>query len=518
MTVAPEELKARTQPWLVPVSAQAPAGKPADFEPGFEEVNKEVEKLSALSGGKVDWEKVVSTGTLLLNQTSKDVRIAAYASFGLYATSGLDGLTAGLTGLAELLEAFWPTLFPPPARMKGRIAALQWLVERAALHLAAQKVSSGDRESVAALSTAVKRLSDVAREKYGKDCPAMGPLVDAVARLLASVPEPAATPAPTAATPVTQDAPATAALNVATPAPLGDPAETDAFLKRVGTSLVEAGSALRRASPSDATAYRILRTGLYLHLTAAPGANGKSQVRPLDDALRQKLDRLNANGRWVELLDEAESALPEFRLALDLHRYVAAALGGFGQTHRAARQAVVVEVGTLLRRMPELLELRAADGSPLVGAETRTWLDNEVVAAPAARQSGPSAGTEDAGAQDALAQARKMLEEGQVPDALALLQQRVTTAAGRARFLARLSLAQLCIQAGNKPLARALYEALDEECVARRLDDWEPSLTAACLEGLFSVVSGKEMGPELLAARVRRLAVVDPLAALRAIP
>ncbi|HZN94983.1 MAG TPA: type VI secretion system domain-containing protein, partial [Myxococcales bacterium] len=78
-------------------------------------------------------------------------------------------------------------------------------------------------------------------------------------------------------------------------------------------------------------------------------------------------------------------------------------------------------------------------------------------------------------------------------------------------------LAGLCASSGQKALARTLYEALDQECVSRQMDDWDPALSAACLEGLLTLTRGKDMTPADLASRARRLAVLDPVAALRAI-
>jgi type VI secretion system protein VasJ len=170
-----------------------------------------------------------------------------------------------------------------------------------------------------------------------------------------------------------------------------------------------------------------------------------------------------------------------------------------------------------------VVDLKAVDDSPLCSAETKAWIAQDVLPkAGGGAGAGPAAPAAHAGPADGkdewVAEARKLLATGKSGDAIALAGKKMSTAAGgRSRFQARLELAGLCAASGQKALARTLYEALDQECVARQLDEWDPGLSAACLEGLLTLTRGKDMTPADLAARSRRLAVLDPVAALRAI-
>lgn len=528
-----DALRQRAKTWIDPISPEAPAGKAAKLDPDFEFVMNEVAKLDAVSGGTVNWEQVLEKGESLLQKTTKDLKLAAHLAYGLYVTQGLDGLSTGLVGVAEMMSSFWPTLFPEATRMRGRVGALVWLISKLGQVLPSRKVGGADREALEALAVATKRLSEVSREKFANDCPALGPLVDAVERLRATVPAEAAPPPPPpqqaappppsqpqAAPPPSQAAPQAAApaLQAPSAAPLADAAGTVDFLRQIGTSLAEAASLVRRANMADPTSYRILRTGLWLHMSQAPGSGGKSQIPPLPAQVRTQLERMSTNGKWSEVLDESESNFGQFRFALDLQYYTATALAGLGDSHRAAKEAVVIEVASLLKRMPPLLDLHAGDGSPLVGPETRSWIESEVLTQPAGASGGAAKGPAKAAAaaDGAPAEdARALLSAGKPAEAIGLLQVKVLSASGgRARFLARLELAKLCVAAGNKALARTLYEGLDKECVERNLDEWDPALSAACLEGLL-VLSKKDSTPAEQASRVRRLAQVDPVAALR---
>src|SRR5262245_42797645 len=182
------ELLPLAKPYLDPIPGAAPTGKDARAEPAYEEVTREIEKLSALTGAKVAWPTVAEKGSEILKATSKDLRIASFVAFALYHLEGLDGLTTGAITVAEMMEAFWPTMFPDAARIKGRVGALKWLLDKLAEALPSRQVGAKDKAALESLQVAVKRLSEVARAKFAGDCPAFGPTLEAVERLKASVP------------------------------------------------------------------------------------------------------------------------------------------------------------------------------------------------------------------------------------------------------------------------------------------------------------------------------------------
>jgi type VI secretion system protein VasJ len=524
------ELLPRAKPFLDPIPGPAPTGKDARMEPAYEEVTKEIEKLSALTGAKVVWPTVVDKGSEILKGISKDLRIASFVAYGMYDTEGLDGLATGAITVAEMMEAFWPTMFPDAARIKGRVGALKWLLDKLSEALPSRQVAAKDKAAVETLQVAVKRLAEVARAKFGNDCPGFGPTLEAVERLKASLPaadapKPAAPPPTPAAAPQAEaPRPAEAPKPAAAPAAATDPAKAAEFLRQVGQSLIDTATALRKANVTDAVSYRILRVGLWIHMAKAPDApGGKTQIPALGADVRTRLEKLASESNWAELLDAAESTLPKARFALDLHRYTALALQSMGAT--PARNAVVAEVATLLRRMPEVPDFKAVDDTPLCSAETKAWITQDVLpkasggggAAPAMPVAMPSAPA-DGKADEWVAEARALLKSGKAPDAISLAGKRAATAtSGRVRFQVRLELAGLCATSGQKALARTLYEALDAECVSRQLDEWDPALSAACLEGLLTLTRGKDMTPADLASRSKRLAVLDPVAALRTI-
>lgn len=555
MTPSSDIFRERARTWLEPISTGAPCGAPARQHPTYEAVFAEVAKLESPAGDAVRWDEVVRGAGDLLRNTTKDLWLTAYFAYGLFATEGLSGAITGATLLAELTECYWQGLFPEASRLRSRGLAVSWYVERMARVLATMQPGSTSPELAEALATSVSKLAEVTRARLAAQSPALGPLLTSVDRLresTANVPtgngapppvtpplastapvEPLATAGPTSI--VATTSPAATVLHAQLPsAPTGELINSDAatdFLRNIGTSLVSAAGVLRQANPADPLAYRILRTGLWLHISQPPsiGPQGKTSLPPLPSPLRMKLEALTANARWTELLDEAESAMAQHRFALDLQRFSAHALASLGPSHVSVREALLLELTLLLKRMPALVELLASDGTPMADTATREWLQREVLARPAPSSRSILAPpfprevemtTQGPDAQD---EAQALLAAGKTSEALMLFQGRIASATtGRARFVSRLQLARTCSQAGQLTTARALYEVLDADCTEHVLDAWEPALASACIEGFLTCVTAGKDSPDSMAGefwiRYRRLAQLDPAAALRVHP
>ena len=520
--------------YTAPIPGADPAGSSARFDPRYERTVNEITKLDSPTGGVIDWRLVVEQGGGLLKSTSKDLLIGAHVAYALFALHGIDGLATGMTTLSGILHEFWPGLFPELKRMRARVNALAWFLERVNLSLGTFEVTAEQRGSVEALEVAATRLVEVVRERFGADAPALRPLTDNITRLRQSLPEPAA---PAAPEPVSQAQPATApvaatrptvaaapALALPDPPSLASAADATAFLREVGSALASAAGELRRSAASEASSYRMLRVGLWLPVAAAPpaGPGGKTQVPAPPAVLRTQLDLMAASSRWNELLEEAESTLKQYRLWLDPHRHSAQALAALGAAFAPARTALIGELAALLRRLPALVELSFGDGSPLADPQTRAWLEAEVTLAASGGAGGAGASTSTGDDEELAAhgEARKLLAAGSGADAIKLLQARVMAAPSElARFRARLLLARTCLDVGQATIARALYEALDREIEARGLADWDPALVSRCLEGYLLCVRALQktgrVGPKEAEILYDRLCRLDLDAAMR---
>jgi type VI secretion system protein VasJ len=297
---------------------------------------------------------------------------------------------------------------------------------------------------------------------------------------------------------------------------LGAGESLEPWLRTVGDSLTSAAVRAREASPTDPTAYRLLRTGIWLGTIAEPPSQGGRTLIPPPD--RARLDLLLQAQNWAELLSAAESACAEFPLWLDPHRYAWQAMGGLGAGHQKGRDAVVAELRSLVGRLPGLLALSFSNGTPLADQATRDWLEEQ---AGAGGGKGRAAGAGDAlseGAAAKLAEAKTLLGAAQVAQGLQAVQEAVGAARNdRERFRVRLEAARLYVSAGLKALAQGAYQDLDREAQARALDAWEPALAAECLRGLIAATRAlpqdpRGVSPDLVAS-YRRLCGLDPASA-----
>lgn len=519
-----EELRTRARTWTEPISPELPAGRSARHEPAYDLVAQEVARLESPTGAPVSWHKVVTHAGELLQTRSKDLWLTSYLAHGLHATEGLRGAVTGVTVLSEVLERYWPTLFPEAQRLRGRANAVGWFVARMTESLPAVQLTGEDGELVEGLESATRRLAEIAHARFEDQSPAMKPLLEGVERLRHRLPASTAPrpPAPLAAPLAPLPPLPVSALPVAPPAASGPDTVHDT-LRALGAALAESARVLREASPVDPLAYRLLRVGLWLPFTQppAPGPEGRTSLPALPASLREKLDRLETHARWTELLEEAEVNLGQYRLVLDLQRSGAVALAGLGAAHAPARDAVCLELRALLQRMPGLPALLAVDGTPLADERTRKWVEEEVLeraAPPAPRPRVLALPDEDA--EGLPPDVRELLAADRVADALARLQQQVNAAtSGRSRFKFRLLLGRLCVLSGQHLMAQALYETLVTESSTRGMDEWEPQLSAECLEGLLWMTRKVQKNTSTLPAEswphFIRLSKLDPAAAFR---
>jgi len=530
--------------WLTAIPGDK--GSEAAGTDEYQAVLAEVDKLQSPSGGAIDWSKVIRDGDTVLQRQTKDFKIACHVALARYRTSRLSGLAVGLAIVAEVSDAFWDTMQPPVARIRGRVGALRGLLDQVEPELNSHNPKPDEGPALAALKQSVTRLQSVARARMADQAPNLRLLIQTVDQLIMTVkeatkappppppapvaeakpaPVPEARPAPPPPPPVAAPTPAQPAAPIAAPAAVAGPGEStpaavDKFLRGVGEEFVKLASALRRARTSDPLAYRLLRAGLYVYITTPPPApkDDTTAIPAMSDKDRARLDAMRSNNRWAELLEASESLLPTNRYNLDLHRLSHDALQQLGPDHQPAAAALVAELASLLTRLPRLLDLKFKEGPPLASPDTRSWISTSVLgskgstsssAAPIVLTAPSSAPTEPNQLLKLMASDR----ENGLRVAAAQIQQ---APSGRDRFLRRLELAEACAAGKDAPLARQLLTGLVADIDALRLDTWEPSLATRCFTALVrSIPKNVPAEKPALDAALARLASLDPFAATR---
>jgi type VI secretion system ImpA/VasJ family protein len=238
---------------------------------------------------------------------------------------------------------------------------------------------------------------------------------------------------------------------------------------------------------------------LLLHLEELPPVTSGRQTAipaPAQNIVKQ-LETLLEKQNWAMLLEEAESALGANRMWLDIHRYVAMALGGLG--HEAARKAVIDAIADILTRLPELRELQFNSGLPLANAATQSWFDDEVVKSGGGQGGGDGLTDEERGK---IAEARSFAGGGKISEAVEILEEVCRAARSvSVSFRARLATAQACVVGGSSEVADGLYTALYKQIDEYRLEQWDPDLVAGCYKEHYEVL--KSMAEKASESRTR---------------
>jgi type VI secretion system protein VasJ len=109
------------------IPGEFPAGRDVRELEGFLALQGEIDRSQSISAsGAVDWKKVEKLSEELLDREGKDLLVACYLSVALTRTGGPPGFLAGIKVMADLVEDYWETLFPPLKRRRGRRNASSW--------------------------------------------------------------------------------------------------------------------------------------------------------------------------------------------------------------------------------------------------------------------------------------------------------------------------------------------------------------------------------------------------------
>ncbi|MGE0787598.1 MAG: type VI secretion system protein TssA [Sandaracinaceae bacterium] len=508
-------LAERAKPFVEPIPGDTAVGIDAKYDPAHEALRNDIAALDSPTGGHVEWSDVATRSGDLLKATSKDLLIASYLAYARFETDRFEGLAVGLEVITQICEKYWDDCFPPVQRLRGRANALTWMLERLEAPLGALTPTASDRVAVDRLDASAKRFAGVVRDKFEDAAPSLRPFTETIQRVKMSVPAPKpAAPPPSAAAPAAPARPAPAApkADVALAAPSGslaDAAQLGPFTKQITMSLLDAAKVLRDAAPKDPASYGFVRLGAAIGAKPPPIAKGnETRARVPPDTIMRNLNGHFEAQRWTQLLGEAETELGTKPFWWDLHRYSAIALTNLGGEYASALQAAIAGSAYWALAFPETIDQTFTGGVPFASEATKDWVRAEVL---------PQKGGGGGGGSDELGEARALVAGGKVDEALAMLGQIAGSAtSGRARFSAKLAIAQALANGSTAPAADGIFEGLAAEIDAVGLERWEPELAAACYRGHVAVLKQLKKDPagaDRLAVVFRRLCRVDPVGA-----
>ncbi|MEA1936204.1 MAG: type VI secretion system protein TssA [Thermodesulfobacteriota bacterium] len=508
-----------------PVSQENPSGVDVRFEPEYEELQNEIEKLTSPTvEGEIDWDKVIKLGTAILSEKSKHLLVASYLSIALVYSRGLEGLEPGLVIYRGLLENFWETLFPPKKRMRGRQNAVEWWKEKILSAIKSLSPASAlTEEKFDSLNENIEVIGTFLSE-HMDDAPSLHQLQEGIADMRSKTESEEGKPEETSVQPEPKLTPPSEAVR--------QPEEgTEVLSEQDSQKMLHNGlESLRRAAtfymqkdPSDAMSYRLTRIAAWLPVdTLPPAENGKTRIPPPMPEIKNAIKNLYQQGNFKGLLESAEARVEQFLFWLDLNRYVAEALEqlGYGKAH----ETVVQETSMYARRLPGIEKLAFSDGTPFADEDTKEWLREIAMDKSGATDDllvhsrNVPEDSEESHIAEVYVQADSLVKEKKLSEAIELMQEELNSGTSqRSRFLSRMALTKLLINAKKIRLALPHLLEILNDIEKYHLDNWDPDLT---LKALAEVYRGlKAQKDEDLQNRaveaMDRIAKLSPAAALR---
>lgn len=512
---------------MEPISPASPTGSDIRYDPDFEQLQAEMDKLSSPSASlkPIDWGKVIELSGLILSRKSKDILVAGYLAVALTCTRKVEGLAVGLRIYADLLDRFWDDLHPAKARMKRRVGAIEWWMERQAAVVRelspdtfTPDLLAGIRESTEQIERMLAEHLDrfnclvsireylalIPSETFGEAQPAKPEAVSE--QPVSSAPAPTLPEVQPEAPPATvKQAVVSSTPGKAPPAERPEPPAQDATAPAGDSqkafnqgimNIRQAAGSLWQSNPASPQPYRWTRLAAWMPLEDLPPATERlTRVAPPSNEEKSSLSELRRKGDWESLLKSSEARVPQYIFWLDLNRYAAEALKNLGAQYERARMAVCQETANLLHRLPGIEHLGFSDGTPFADPETKNWLKSIRVGVGAALtdpvQTG-AASTTAAAFPDVVAgktnEALALVQAGNVAEAVAMLHSGLASSGSRReRLLWRLALCRVLLTSNNSRLALPHLEEALRDIEAFRLDEWDPELA---LRGLVAVWSG----------------------------
>jgi len=480
----------------------------------YEVLQEEVDHTNRpTSSGITDWQRIISVAEDVLAHIGKDVRVACYLGVGLVRLRGLSGLYDSIRLLRGMLSKFWDTCHPVSERARRK--ALEWWLVHSNDCLRALPAHPVAADKLALIKDAINELDDLLRDR-DPDGISVVEMLRTIERFPEEPPEHRREPPP-ASVEVFEESMDPISQWIGSIELVG----YDLALDRLAHAMTEIATLIHHSAPSSALAFRLRRVGAWLTLTELPPAT--EQITTISAPPSYVIDRLHdivGCGSAIEIVNEAENLIGQYRYWLDPHRCVAVALDQLGPSYVSAAQENCVEVAALLRRLPGIERLAFSDGTPFADEATLAWLAH---IAPErnllVEQDDPGASRDScAGAME---RARSLATSGQVHEALCVLVPETSTLSGRSGFVLRLAVAELLLDFSQIDQSRmaSFYAGLVHDIDRHALEHWEPDLA---LQGLTLAYRGIETCGDIRGEGsagcdqlLTRIAVLQPIVGVR---
>ncbi|MBU0994974.1 MAG: type VI secretion system protein TssA [Proteobacteria bacterium] len=493
------------------------------YEPEFEELQAEIDKLSNPAATEsADWKKVSQLSSAILAEKSKDILVAGYFAVSQIYLNQITGLAVGLTVYHDLIETFWEDLYPPKKRLKGRINAVTWWIEKTENALSRIKASPVAQETKKEIHDHLNGIEKFLNGQLPEPI-SVRPIERALDKFKTISPEKPVAEKPDASKieSATRSAPA----DQTAPVDIASSGDAQKVLSSGFRAIGRAALFYLKTEPTNPLGYQYMRMAAWGPVEALPVTSDgtKTIIPPPDLQFSNTLKDLMAKADYKNLLEVAEERVSDYIFWLDLHHYIVRALTGLGAPFEKARDAVCQETAFFLHLFPELLTFLFADNTPFANTETKAWARTIGFGSMPESESGLPVSQTDSDNTIMNLMAREMAlatdlaKKKKLNEAVELLQQNLRKCYSKREALVwRTALSQLLMQFKKVNVAIPHLEQILWDIEKYQLEQWDPDLA---LNGLKTALSGFKMHPDQSAKErseeiLRRIARLDAISAL----
>ncbi len=453
------------------ISDAAPCGEDPKYNLEFEVIKGEIAKPGAR-----DFEVIAKNCNIVLTKQAKDITTFSYYVLAAGLEGGAEDFCSVINAFSQVLSKYWDDIHP--TRERARTNSLKWLNEERTIGMLEKlEVNESHHKHLLKAKEALDAIKELTFEKFPDSPPSIKGVVQLVEGWIkktkpqekkAEAPKPVAT---SSATPTT-----TPSVGAGTPmGDLGSKSDAQKNLQKIALFYLQSEN-------SNSIGYKLLRMVKWQELQAEPKTDaGKTLFAPPIAQRVSFYQNLVQQQNWDGILEKSETVFtePGLHFWFDLQHYVCQALVAKGGTYVQCADAIKGELVSLLSRVPSLKDLKYKDETPFASSQTKEWLE-EIAAEKSGGGSPTQASTKKAAdLEEDLKAAEEMLSKGKFEEALYLIQTGCAYGSLKEVCERKSVMARMCYQNSQQFIADSLLSELDEQIVARKLDEWD---TEFCIE------------------------------------
>lgn len=445
-----------------PIAGENPVGERLLDDALLDFVENQMMKVGSLSHTEVQWGEAEQSAFKLIETQTKDLKLLTHLLQCLQHQASPERFTLSVFILADFINQYWETCYPAPGPrgVLPRRKFFSQIIQRT--EKAAEKLdySMFDFDQKADVEKALDELKSAADNK---DLPTEGvsDIAALIKRKLAK-PEPVVQAVP--GSPTTESPAGTTSM----PSPkLEIDGSSDRAIKQ---TLLKVAEFVSELDGGIALALRLRRFAVWFSITSPPDAepNGETPLMPVSADRISDYEEQLSRGADHALWRKVEQSLTVAPYWIDGHFLSYRVALKLGNAEWA--DTIAAEVRSFVKRVPAVLDLSFKGGMPLVGEETRRWLDE-----------GDTSGTGAAATTSDWDSKRKeafvLADEGGLSVALAMLNDGLSSSKEpRDQFYWRMLSADVMRRHNLSAMAEQHYNNLLEQATQTSLGDWEPTL------------------------------------------